>query len=214
MTILNSKKMLKMSDKPKTRRGLVLFERNPYIEDASSNTQNGPRRRALKNVDGTQLMVTSSDGEISAPAGFWHSQEVDKTQFVKLYINGVKAFSDLKAAGTKVFEALYMEVQKTPGRDRVYLSYSALPEGLTMSQATFTRGMRELIDKKFVAPTPHVAWYWVNPDYMWNGDRLAYVKEYRLRRDAASDQAWREMLETQHGQLRLPVDPESGEITS
>ena len=72
--------------------------------------------------------------------------------------------------------------------------------------------MRELIDKKFVAPTEAIGWYWVNPDYMWNGDRLAYVKEYRLKRDGISDQAWREQLE-QQGQQRLEtINPETGEI--
>ena len=37
-------------------------------------------------------MITSQSGEVVAPAGFWQTQEVDKTQFVKLYVNGVKAF--------------------------------------------------------------------------------------------------------------------------
>ena len=41
--------------------------------------------------------------------------------------------------------------------------------------------MRELIDKGFVAPTEAVAWYWLNPDFMWNGDRLAFVREYRRK---------------------------------
>ena len=26
---------------------------------------------------------------------------------------------------------------------------------------------------------PAIGWYWVNPDFIWNGDRLAFVKEYR-----------------------------------
>jgi hypothetical protein len=196
----------------KTRRGMQLFEKNPYIADASVSTVQGTRRKTLKNDDGSQLMVTSADGSIAAPAGFWQAQEVDKTQFVKLYVNGVKAFRDLSSAGTRVFEILYLEVQKSIGRDRVYLSFAALPEGFSLSQATFTRGMRELMDKRFVAPTASIGWYWVNPDYMWNGDRLAYVKEYRLKRDLASDQAWREGLEAR-GQQRL-VDPETGEVLS
>lgn len=48
-----------------------------------------------------------------------------------------------------------------------------------MSEATFNRGMKELVEKGFVAATPSVGWYWINPDYLWNGDRLAFVKEYR-----------------------------------
>jgi len=198
--------------KNKTRRGIETYKKNPYISEASQNTNEGVKRRTLTSADGTQLMITSQDGKIAAPAGFWQTQEVDKTQFVKLYVNGVKAFRGLKAAGAIIFEILYLEVQKTIGRDRVYISFTNLPEGFQLSQATFTRGMRELIDKKFVAPTEAVGWYWVNPDYMWNGDRLAYVKEYRLKRDIASDEAWRMKLEA-HGQQRLDhIDPETGEI--
>lgn len=185
-----------------TRRGLQLFETNPYIENANANTNETTKRKTLRSRDGTTLMITNQTGEIVAPAGFWQTQEVDKTQFIKLYINGVKAFRELSAAGTKMFEVLYIEMQQTIGKDKVYLSYANLPKGYEISQATFTRGVRELMDKKFIAPCQATAWYWVNPDYMWNGDRLAYVKEYRLKRDTANDQTWREQLEAK-GQLRL-----------
>ena len=47
-----------------------------------------------------------------------------------------------------------------------------------MSEATYTRGMREIVDKGFIAATPHIGIFWLNPDYVWNGDRLAFVKEY------------------------------------
>ena len=57
-------------------------------------------------------------------AGFWQSQEVDSAKFVKLFVNGVKAFRELTNAGARVFEALYMEMQTNIGRDRVYLSAS------------------------------------------------------------------------------------------
>jgi hypothetical protein len=193
--------------KKTTRRGLELFEKNPYILEAALNTVDGVRRRTVQGKDGAKLMVTNEDtGEIVGPAGFWQTQEVDRTQFVKLYVNGVKAFKGLSPAGTKVFELLYLEVQKSTNRDRVYLSFSNLPDPFnsTISQGTYTRGMRELMDEKFVAPTSAVGWYWVNPDYMWNGDRLAMVKEYRIKRDIASDQVWREKLEAQ-GQQRLEV---------
>jgi hypothetical protein len=185
----------------KTRRGLTLYDKNPYVEIASLSTQEGARRRSLASSDGTKLMITDGEKNL-APAGFWQYEEVDKTKFVKLYVNGVKAFKELSKAGTAVFEILYVEMQKTIGRDRVYLSYVGMSAEFDLSQATFTRGMRELIDKKFVAPTSSVGWYWVNPDYMWNGDRLAFVKEYRVKRDEASDVRYRDNLEAR-GQERL-----------
>ena len=189
--------------KTKTRRGVELFETNPYIVDASGNTNEGTKRRAIKSEDGSQLMITTQAGEVVAPAGFWQTQEVDKTKFVKLYVNGVKAFTNLGAPGAKMFEILYLAVQSAIGKDKVFLTFLGVDQSLSpISESTYTRGMKELITKKFIAPSVLQGWYWVNPDFMWNGDRLAYVKEYRLKRDVSSDETHRRQLEAR-GQKRL-----------
>lgn len=163
----------------KQRRGKSLYEVNPFLSNAVANTKQGGRR--ISNKDGNRMMVVSeSTGEVLAPAGFWQYEEVDKTQFVKLYVNGVKAFKGLTNAGTKVFEVLYLEIQKNIGKDKIYMGYGQLDHDITpMSEATFNRGMKELVEKAFLAATPSIGWYWLNPDFIWNGDRLAFVKEYR-----------------------------------
>jgi hypothetical protein len=195
-----------VSGSDKSRRGLPKYDSNPFIAGALVNSKPGMRK--ISNTDGSQMMVVNGGtGEIMAPAGFWHAQEVDKTAFVKLYINGVKAFKDLTGAGTKVFEVLYVEVQKFPGRDTVYMGFHAIDKEIhPMSKATFMRGMRELVDKGFLAETRSAGLYFLNPDYLWNGDRLAFVKEYRVKPTGGTlnDQAKRDALEAQ-GQQRLEV---------
>lgn len=175
-----------IEEKPKSkkqqRRGHELYETNPFIGGALVNTKQGVKK--LTDKSGTRMMVVDSGtGEVMAtPAGFWHAQQVDKTQFVKLYVNGVKAFKDLTSAGTKVFELLYLEVQKQIGKDRVFLSFVEVDQTVSpMSKATYQRGLRELSEKGFIAPSLTQGWFFINPDYMWNGDRLAFVKEYRLK---------------------------------
>lgn len=70
------------------------------------------KTKRLTNKRG-DMMVVGETGEIIAPvAGFWQAQEVDAAKFVKLYVNGVRAFKELTNAGTRVFEVLYLEVQK------------------------------------------------------------------------------------------------------
>lgn len=214
-TLQLSEKCLKMthgissatdeSDSNLSRRGFIKYETNPFLDAASLNTNEGTKRRTLKSKDGSQLMVTNQVGEVIAPAGFWQTQEVDRTQFVKLYINGVKAFAGLSGAGAQVFGLVYAELQKTPGKDVIYLNYIDIDQSIaTISRATFMRGVKEILIKKFLAETLVSGRYFVNPDFIFNGDRLAMVKEYRVKRDIASDQAWREKLESQ-GQRRLEV---------
>ena len=196
----------------KSKRGLAKYEHNPFVAQAVANTKQGVKR--ITNKDGDRMMVVNENtGEIIAPAGFWQSQEVDKTQFVKLYVNGVKAFRDLTGAGTKVFELLYLKVQEAIGKDFLYLSFVEIDQQATpMSKATFMKGMKELIVKGFIAESMAQNKYYLNPDYMWNGDRLAFVKEYRKAGLTIKDKVlktspdadYRASLEAQ-GQQRLDV---------
>lgn len=169
----------------KTRRGVIVYDKNPFVLDAVANTRKGVKRISK---GGDRMMVVSSDtGEVISPAGFWQMEEVDKTKFVKLYVNGVKEFARLSGAGGKVFELLYIEVQGQIGKDKVHLSFSAVDQSVTpMSEATYMRGMRELIEHQFIAPTVIQGFFFINPDCIWNGDRLAFVKEYRLKQDSVA----------------------------
>ena len=117
-------------NEPTSRRGLIKHKANPFLPTTSQATKSRIKRVAEAN--GERLMVISGDtGEMLAPAGFWHAQEVDKTQFVKLYINGVKAFKELSNAGTRAFEFLYMAVQKNIGKDMVNLVFADIDQDVT-----------------------------------------------------------------------------------
>jgi len=159
------------------------FERNPFVENAICNSKNGVKKVA--NKEGDKLMVVNSGtGEVLSPAGFWQIQEVDRTQFVKLYVNGVRAFRDLTSAGTKVFEILYMRVQEEIGRDKIWLTFPGVDQKVTpIGETTFYRGVKELLQKQFIAESLAPGIFFLNPDYMWNGDRLTFVKQYRKKVD-------------------------------
>jgi hypothetical protein len=190
----------------KSRRGAIRHAANPFLSSAADNTRQGTKR--LSNKAGDKFMIVSEHGEVMANTGFHEVVEVDKTQFVKLYINGVKAFQGLKAAGAKVFELIYRAVQDSPGTDRIYLHFMSIEQAITpISRATFDRGMTELLGLGFIAESVEPGMYFLNIDYLFNGNRLAFVKEYRIRGSGPTlkgDAADREELEAL-GQQRLPV---------
>ena len=169
--------MTQEAEQEQSRRGVILHAENPFM--AGANVATKTRRVTNKRGD---MMLVSNEGEIvSNIAGFWEAEEVDSTKFLKLFVNGVKALAELKNPGARVFELLYIEMQYNIGNDQVFLSYAGLDEvqQKSISRSTFARGLAELIDKKFIAAMPAPSKYWVNPDFIWNGDRLAFVKEYR-----------------------------------
>lgn len=165
-----------MTHENETRRGVKLYEQNPFMQSTSIQT----KTRRVTNKRGDMTLISSATGEVQTQiAGFWEAQEVDSTKFIKLFVNGVKALAELSNAGTRVFELLYIEMQNNIGKDQIYLSYTGLDKTTTVSRSTFSRGIAELIEKRFIAAMPAVGQYWINPDFIWNGDRLAFVKEFR-----------------------------------
>lgn len=165
---------------PTSRRGLQRYDTNPFI---SLTTSKVGVRRVTSSRNDRMMVVSETTGEIVAPGvTFGAVTEVDKTQFVKLYVGGVKQIALLTGAGTRVFEVLYYEVQKNIGRDVMHLSFSDVDQQITpLSKATFMKGMKELLEKGFIAESMTQGKYFLNPDYIFNGDRLAFIREVRLK---------------------------------
>ena len=194
----------------KTRRGVTLYDKNPFMMDMKTKT------KKISNKRGDMMLVQRDSGEVhSQIAGFWESHEVDSTKFVKLFIRGVKALKELTGAGTKVFEVLYLRVQEGIGKDQIYMSFSSVDQDLTpMSNPTYDRGMRELIEKGFIAATPSQGMYWLNPSFVWNGDRLAFVQEYHKKTKLSSpdrDTTTLDLFETNPNLEELGHSPSSSD---
>jgi hypothetical protein len=107
---------------------------------------------------------------------------VDKERFVKLYLAGLKQASGLSKAGLAVFETVYKTVRERPGQDTVPLD--SFSSGL--HPVTYRRGLRELLEKEFLFRSPNPGLFFVNIRFMFNGDRLAFVKAYRLKKEQPS----------------------------
>lgn len=167
----------------KSKRG-TRYETNPFVVDAAMHSSS--RTKKIINSDGSQMMIVSNGtGEVLGQAGFWRGQKVESTQFVKLYINGVKGIKELSAAGTKAFEILYLKVQENIGKDTLWLTFPSIDQNITpIGETTFYRGMKELLEKNFIAESVVPGRYFLNMDFMWNGDRLSFVNEFWRENDS------------------------------
>lgn len=176
-----SKKGVKLTqteseEKTVWRKNLPEYEGNPSIPVASQNAKIGTRR--ITNKAGDKCMIVSEHGEIVAPAGFHEVIEVDRTQFVKLYVGGVAAFNDLSSPGAKVFKLVYNYIVKNPNTDQINLHHK---KAGSMGKATFDRGLTELLAKEILYKSTIPNLFFLNVNYIFNGDRLALVKEYRMK---------------------------------
>lgn len=162
------------------------YAKNPFAQQAIVHTITGTRMiysSPQKNSD-TFAAVNTSTGEIAGDLQFGKRIKVDRTHFLKFYAEGVRMFLGLKSAGIKVFMVIYQMIldSKEYQQDKIGLNYELMDEEVKaeISRATFYRGIKELQNVKFLAPTFYDGIYWINTDYVFKGDRLTLVNQYIL----------------------------------
>lgn len=159
---------------------------NPWTREYSKTA-----KKQHHNTNATAFVV--STGEDAQPvATFTTTYAVDKEQFCKLYLDGVGGLCKLNQSGMKVFYVVFSELRKNIGKDKIQMSYAnCLTMPIPISPATYARGVRNLYENDFIKPVEgYASTWWINPDYIFNGNRLNINSTYVLKN----------------------VDPQTGEI--
>lgn len=164
------------------RRGVPIYESNPSIPERGSNV--AKRKPRQLGAEHKGLIINDGTGEIlgrgTAIAYEW--EEVDAERFVKLFMAGLKQATGLSKAGLSVFEVVYHQLRESPNNDKIEMSfYRARKHSPGLVDRTYQRGLRELLDRQFLFRSPSEGVFFVNIQYMFNGDRLAFVKAYHLK---------------------------------
>ena len=75
---------------------------------------------------------------------------------------------------------VYHQMRAKPGNDEIKLNaYVARDHG--MGDRSYQRGVRELLEKEFLYRSPNDGVFFVSIRFMFNGDRLAFMKSYHLK---------------------------------
>lgn len=156
---------------------------NPLISSQEIVLNKKRVRSGLKSKE----LIDGDTGELQATSVIHLVEEKDDEHFVKIFAAGVAASYELKRTASRVFQAILHEYEKAPMTggyaDTVYLAWfdnGLSGQDIGMSEKTFQRGLKELLELKFIAPrSPNQ--YWVNPTLFFKGDRAVFIKEYRRK---------------------------------
>lgn len=175
---------------------------NPLVEPSETIVVKSKNKYSTTGIN-KQLMDPATGEIVEAQSAIITRHEVDDQHFVKVFAEGVKAAYDLSRTAYRVFTKIleiYEQEDMVGGyADSISLAWfdgGLHGEDIGMSQQTFSRGLKELLEKKFLAPkTPNQ--YWVNPALFFKGDRVAFIKEYRRVRgpQKLSEQAQAKLTE-------------------
>jgi hypothetical protein len=169
-----------------SRRGFKRYARNPSVPESRMS---GSRMRPVK-IPGADKGVLFADGVTGELLGsgvrhFFKFEEVDASRFVKLFLDGMKQAAGLSKAGMQVFELVYRQLQEKPNSDEIALSWHlAKTLGLDIPERTYRHGLRQLLEREFLYESLVDGLYFVNIRYMFNGDRLTFIRGYKLKQDS------------------------------
>lgn len=171
--------------RPTRKKGVLAYPDNPFWEPTEVKVGS----RVVRVAGG---MHVSAEGESVQHSGIHIVESVDKDEFVKLYTKNVKAIFDLKPTTQRVLQYLMVELQKIPNSDAVYLAWVGAEEyfsevDLKVSRASFHRALKELLEKGFIAESTKPNMFWFNPHLFFNGNRMTFIKEYRVKEKSPSE---------------------------
>ena len=168
---------------PRPKKDVEVYEENPFIVEDNIR---GKKKRVT--VKANRAIVDVETGEAENTAEICQIQEVDDEKFVKVFTQNLKAFFNLRPSSYKLLQVVMQELQRHPNNDRIYLNARMAREHLEahgqrpMSSSAFHDALKEMLQKGFLAATPHSNLYFINPHLLFNGDRLRFVREYRRKR--------------------------------
>ena len=159
---------------------IIRYESNPFLDSIIIKT--GSKKVTVNPSFGKDdnVLVNQSTGEVKG-THITTYKTVDATKFVKLFTQNIALTFDLTSAGIKTFNVLMFAVQAGAiNKDLVPLDRFTLADfmkenDVSLSTATFTRGLGELVKAKIIARHTRQGFYYINPNFVFNGDRLAFT---------------------------------------
>jgi len=170
----------------------VRFNTNPFVENMNILLKN--KRISISSMGkNDEILINQITGEVRGThVGTY--KVVDPTKFIKLFTQNIGMILDLNRAGIRSLGVVAWAVQqKSINKDIVPLTQNTLKE-FTKSYsedgfclATFKKGIAELIKAKILARHMDRGVYFINPSFIFNGDRIAFTKVIEKSKEQHSE---------------------------
>lgn len=185
-------KEVKTPDRKKSDgiRSIKKCTENPFLKDKPLKIDQAKKQIMVGSTK--DILVNSETGETEGLTLLAKYKEVDKTQFVKLFIDEVSYMFELSRAGIRVF-SFVLQCLKI-NNDEIYIHIPDLMKHCNYKQPNQAyKGLAELIKNEIIAMSEKNNLWYINPNVVFNGDRIVFMKEYRIKEKINNKQLSLEM---------------------
>lgn len=168
-----------MDTDKKERKEITRHKENPFIEDLNVSVRTKQIKVSKLGKD-DNVLVDRETGEAKGTFVGTYKQ-VDDEQFLKLFTANIALTFELKSAGIKAFNVVcWMMQQKAIDKalitiDRYVLEDFNEAHKKKLSKSVLYRGLDNLIENKIIARSRREGDYFINPSFMFNGDRIVFA---------------------------------------
>lgn len=159
------------------------YKENPFLQHTAEISTVGWKPQ-YANPDGGIAVLSEATGKITGAAVVFR-KEVEQSEFIKVYAEGIGAILNLKVAGKKVFTLIYRQLfgKDGIGKTRVILDWNSLPDEdqKRISRPTLNRGIKQCLENEIIARTMIPGLFFINPAFIFNGNRLNIVRQFIIK---------------------------------
>jgi len=157
---------------------------NPFIKGMSIPIKGKQIQLSILGK-GNDVLINQTTGEVRGTHVVTY-KKVDGEQFVKLFTENISMTFELSSAGIKTFGILLWTLQRVAiAKDEIDLDVHTHAEFIKkhkenkkpvkVSLATFKRGINELEKAQIIAKAVRLGRYFINPNFIFNGNRIAFT---------------------------------------
>jgi len=172
---------------------VIRHKENPFIGDMVVKKKKQSVRLSTLGSN-NNVLINQETGEVQGTHVTTYKQ-VDSEEFVKIFTANIAMLFELNKSGHKTLHILLWAVQHTAiGKDLVQLNKYTHEKFLqeqpikAFSMAVFSRGLNELETAQIIAKAEQRGFYYINPNFIFNGNRLAFTKVIERRKQAEDEQ--------------------------
>jgi hypothetical protein len=167
-----SKKVPKVSD-------ITKADKNPYLNEVRYGIS--MKKRGILVGTSDKLLTNPVTGETEQLKMVGSYKTVDPEQFVKIYTNRVSSMFELSKAGNKVFGYVLNKVEMNSDEIYIYIQDLMLFCNWGEKRQAY-QGLAELVAAQIIYPSTKPNIWFINPNILFNGDRVALIDQYKIQR--------------------------------
>jgi hypothetical protein len=157
------------------------YEKNPYIRDLVQTIEIDSKKSFIGKT--TQNLIDLDTGELLPQEVLVLGEKkfVDKTQFMKVYTEGVSRIFGLTKSEEKVlYNYIYQIVPKDKDWFMFQLGDCKEKTNLKSKSSIYT-ALKGLTNKQLICKAEFAGKYFINPTVFFNGNRITLMQTYYLQ---------------------------------